>query len=499
MKILYRFCCLVSALSVLFMCLAGGFAVSAEEPEQHYVSSVDSQKYKQHEPSADELASGWGTENCSVCHLLDSEEVTTMTEERYYSLCPYHQDQSALFPEFRYRPAGEVNAEIQAGRDRMRMAQAGPDLGSLGNYTESNVDKQIFESNPTYNFANRFGSLICIQLTSGWYDAEALNNVMVINMGDHTRFNILPGAGGYDYFLNKQVQCCMNLKYDNASLTQGGTVRTYGTFITPGPITTFYFGLGFGSRAAFNGNVNVKNWVTNVSYTDYPARHGGSSATSESIISDPIGAVTAPSDVGVKNYNTFCLTLPAPSLIYSYSSDTSITLYSFGNYKIYNKSPEDILGAITNFFGNFFTWLGNALSPILSAIGNIVSPILDGIVNVLKSLFIPADNYFPDKLEVMKAFFAEHLGFIYTSVDLLISIFQRFTTISMVDPMLDLPEIKVFGYTIWSSNSFHFNTFYNNNLELKQLRNYFYIASDFLCYYGLLRLILKKSKELFSQ
>lgn len=513
MKILFKFSCFLSAFVFLFLCLANGFAIEVSAVDAGVnVSSVEGVEAKQHEPTADELAQGWGTEDCTVCNLQDDESITDMTDERYYNMCPYHQDQSALYPEYRDRPADEVNADIQAHRDRLRVGVAGPALGDISN----SADGQIFESWPTYNISNRWGSLIAIKLTSGWYDAEALNNVMVFN-GKWCDFKVLPGAGGYDYFVGKQVQINMNLKYDNASLTQGAGIRTTGTWLYFGENTTFTLTMGYGSKASFDGDMLIKDWQTeNVYYTGHVPNVGGYGDEQRNEFS--LDLHVPQSVIGQKFYNTFTINMSIPSTIYWTALDkqnnTPFLLYSWGNYQIGNYAPTDMFGMVSNFFFTFFSKMGQVLkpvvdavlsvvSPLVSAISNvvmsIVQPILDGIWDVLKTLFVPEDSYLQDKLEEMQTFASEHFGFLYTSTDIMIGLLQRFANIQFANPVLNLPAVSVFGYTLWEAQTFNFNSFYASHTELQQIRNYFYIASDFICFFGLLNLVIKKSKEVFNR
>ena len=74
-------------------------------------------------------------------------------------------------------------------------------------------------------------------------------------------------------------------------------------------------------------------------------------------------------------------------------------------------------------------------------IGAYIQQIATDITDGLKSLFIPEDGFFNEKMAEMELFLEEHFGILYTAPNILFTILKRLMTISPEEPSLTMPAI----------------------------------------------------------
>lgn len=143
----------------------------------------------------------------------------------------------------------------------------------------------------------------------------------------------------------------------------------------------------------------------------------------------------------------------------------------------------DILSYINPFSENFFAY-------------KLVELIVDG----LKSLFIPADDFFGTYFEELNNWFSERLGFLYYPLELLFDLLDRFININFEEPIINIPEIKepTTEITFIKATSFNFNSLLENS-TFSNVHNVYLLIVDAGIYVGLVMLLMKKYEEVMTK
>lgn len=152
------------------------------------------------------------------------------------------------------------------------------------------------------------------------------------------------------------------------------------------------------------------------------------------------------------------------------------------NKNIFEKIGE-ILSYLNPFSENFFAY-------------KLVELIVDG----LKSLFIPADDFFSLYFDELNNWFSDRLGFLYYPLELLFDLLDRFLNINFAEPVINIPDIKepFTDVTLIKSTSLNFNELLENE-TLKNVHDIYFIIVDAFIYIGLVTLLYKKYEEVMTK
>lgn len=142
----------------------------------------------------------------------------------------------------------------------------------------------------------------------------------------------------------------------------------------------------------------------------------------------------------------------------------------------------DILSYINPFSDNFF---GKKL----------VDLILDG----LKSLFVPADDFFSNYFSELKDWFSDRLGFLWTPFDLIIDILNKMLNINFSEPVFYIPDIKEsFTNTqLVSKQEYNLNSLLDNEV-FKNVHDIYFLCVDAVVIFALVNLAKFKIEEVFK-
>ena len=176
------------------------------------------------------------------------------------------------------------------------------------------------------------------------------------------------------------------------------------------------------------------------------------------------------------------------------------------------KTPEDVthekLDAQTNAIKentetnkNIFEKIGEILSYLNPFSENFFAyKLVELIVNGLKSLFIPADNFFSLYFDDLNNWFSDRLGFLYYPLELLFDLLDRFLNINFSEPVINIPNIKepFTNVTLIKSTSFNFNDLLENE-TLKNVHDIYFIIIDAFIYIGLVGLLYRKYEEVLTK
>lgn len=136
-----------------------------------------------------------------------------------------------------------------------------------------------------------------------------------------------------------------------------------------------------------------------------------------------------------------------------------------------NSLGEQLVKNITN-LGNFLSdcldSLGSAITgaidTLLNTLSGLLNSIIQGIIDLgnfiiegLKDLFIPDDGFFSDYFQSLYDFFDEKLGILLYPFELIVTIGNKFLSISEGDGIIHIPDITI--------NSWHIIDAYDFNIK----------------------------------
>lgn len=152
------------------------------------------------------------------------------------------------------------------------------------------------------------------------------------------------------------------------------------------------------------------------------------------------------------------------------------------NKNIFEKIGE-ILSYLNPFSENFFAY-----------------KLVELIVNGLKSLFIPADNFFSLYFDNLNNWFSDRLGFLYYPIELLFNLLDRFLNINFAEPVINIPNIRepFTNVILIKTTSFNFNDLLENE-TLKNVHDIYFIIVDAFIYIGLVGLLYRKYEEVMTK
>lgn len=132
------------------------------------------------------------------------------------------------------------------------------------------------------------------------------------------------------------------------------------------------------------------------------------------------------------------------------------------------------------------TMIVDALQFVIDGLISLGTFIIDG----LKSLFIPSDDFFSKYFSDLYDFFSNKLGILLAPFDVLITIVQKFLSISEGSGVLVIPNITILSYQLISAQSFDLKVFFSTVLGSNY--NLYYAFVDCILAVMLMRLAMKK-------
>ncbi len=106
--------------------------------------------------------------------------------------------------------------------------------------------------------------------------------------------------------------------------------------------------------------------------------------------------------------------------------------------------------------------IGVKISELKESISVIITDLKDNLIEGIKSLFIPRDNYFNDKLTELKEFFEQKLGVLVLPVDLVIDVLKLYNNIGEGSGILHLNEFKIKDNVLFSARDINLKELISN-------------------------------------
>lgn len=151
-----------------------------------------------------------------------------------------------------------------------------------------------------------------------------------------------------------------------------------------------------------------------------------------------------------------------------------------------NKSIWDTLKEVASFLNpfseNFFVY-----------------KLIDLLIEGIKSLFVPADNFFSNYFTELKNWFSDRLGFLFYPFELIIDILNKILNINFENPAFSVPDINepFTDSKLISAFTFNFNDLLENE-SLKTVHDIYLILVDAVIVFSLVNLLHKKIEEVFK-
>ena len=128
-----------------------------------------------------------------------------------------------------------------------------------------------------------------------------------------------------------------------------------------------------------------------------------------------------------------------------------------------------------------------------------VYKLIDLLIEGIKSLFVPADNFFSNYFTELKNWFSDRLGFLFYPFELIIDILNKILNIDFKNPAFSVPDINepFTNSKLISAFSFNFNDLLKNE-SLKTVHDIYLILVDAVIIFSLVNLLHKKIEEVFK-
>lgn len=128
-----------------------------------------------------------------------------------------------------------------------------------------------------------------------------------------------------------------------------------------------------------------------------------------------------------------------------------------------------------------------------------VYKLINLLIEGLKSLFIPADNFFSNYFTELKNWFSDRLGFLFYPFELIIDILNKILNINFGNPTFSVPDINepFTDSKLISAFTFNFNDLLENE-SLKTVHDIYLILVDAVIIFSLVNLLHKKIEEVFK-
>lgn len=129
-----------------------------------------------------------------------------------------------------------------------------------------------------------------------------------------------------------------------------------------------------------------------------------------------------------------------------------------------------------------------------------VYKLIDLLIDALKSLFIPANDYFSNYFNELMDWFSNKLGFLAYPLELILDILNRFLNINFNEPIISIPDIEepTTGLKFISATDYDLNSLLKNE-TLKNVHNIYLIIIDAIIIFGLVNLLKHKMEEVMTK
>ena len=146
-------------------------------------------------------------------------------------------------------------------------------------------------------------------------------------------------------------------------------------------------------------------------------------------------------------------------------------------------SIKEVISYLNPFSENFFVY-----------------KLIDLLIDALKSLFIPAEDYFSNYFDELMNWFSDRFGFLAYPLELILNILNRFLNINFSEPIISIPNIEepTTGLKLISATNYNLNSLLDNEV-LKNVHNIYLIIVDAIIIFGLVNLLKHKMEEVMTK